>query len=254
MNFVITTLLSLCHLTWVKSNEDFGDAVTDTNYLDEASKTTEVFEDATENAIFWNTIDFSEFYDYYVSNGNNFMDRENRRNEFIPFNSLTFKEGGAANAKFKDKIKDKNKKINKNKFEWWKKQNKDKVKDNKKKNKNKNKGYYPPIRTTRTTTSKPKSTRSTSTPAPAPTSVATWFPKSSPTTTNYFSRPLDYQKPLQTVWWDKKGNIISVGLMLSKFKIRSDIFTLINGYFFQQVAVARVTLKMRSIQTKLAKM
>ena len=42
--------------------------------------------------------------------------------------------------------------------------------------------------------------------------------------------------------------------MLSKFKIRSDIFTLIDGYFFQQVAVARVTLKMRSIQTKLAKM
>ena len=42
--------------------------------------------------------------------------------------------------------------------------------------------------------------------------------------------------------------------MLSKFKIRTDIFTLINVNFFQQVAVARVTLKMRSIQTKLTRM
>ena len=64
---------------------------------------------STDYSLFWDSVDFDHFYDSFVNSNPSYPDRENRRNEFIPFNSLTFQEGGAANTKFKSKIRDKNK-------------------------------------------------------------------------------------------------------------------------------------------------
>ena len=115
-----------------------------------------------------------------------FTERTNRRNEYVPFNSLTLGEGKGAGAspvfssKFKLKKKDKIKK--KNKVEWWTK---------KKKNKNKKKS---PLKSTnqkvRTTTTTARTTEATTK------KLTTWFPSRQTTTSSYFSRPLDYQRPL----------------------------------------------------------
>ena len=179
---------------------------------------------STDYSLFWNSLDFDHIYDSFVNSNPSYPDRENRRNEFIPFNSLTFQEGGAANTKFKSKIRDKGKDSSGNKFEWWKKQ---KLKDKKKK-KNKKKPQFSPSRsTTRATTT----TRTTTTSTTTERYVTTWFPNSSfkasttwhPTsseksTSGYFSRPLDHQKPIpiRNSWWtggggDKKGrNLILI--------------------------------------------
>lgn len=107
-----------------------------------------------------------------------FTERTNRRNEYVPFNSLTLgggEEAGASPAfssKFKFKKKDKIK--NRNKVEWWTK------KKNKKKSPQK-------VRTT-TTTARPSEATTKK--------MTTWFPSRQTTTSSYFSRPLDYQKPL----------------------------------------------------------
>ena len=167
---------------------------------------------STDYSLYWNSVDFEHFYDSFLNSNLSYPERENRRNEFIPFNSLTFQEGGAANTKFKSKIRDKNKVSSSNKFEWWKKQ---KLKDKKKK-KNKNK---PPFTSTPRTTSR-TTTRTTTTekyvttwfPASTPKPSTTWYPTSSKkSTSEYFSRPLDHQKPIKLSWWtggggeDKKG-------------------------------------------------
>ena len=102
------------------------------------------------------------------------------------------RDGGPANEKFKSKIKEKDVE---NTFEWWKKQ-KNSINKNKKKHKKKKKKIKPTTTTTTVTTI-------TTTAKPAP--VTTWFPTSKETTTNYFTRPLDYQKPIKTAWWNKKG-------------------------------------------------
>lgn len=105
---------------------------------------------------------------------------------------LSYREGGIASDKFKSKIKQKD---DTNKFEWWKRQ-----KNKKNKYKNKNKKPERPTTTKRTTTT--PTTRTTRRMS----SLTTWFPQSSRTTTsNYFSRPLDHQKPVnvKNVWWNK---------------------------------------------------
>ena len=170
---------------------------------------------STDFSLFWNSVDFEHFYDSFVNSNLSLPERENRRNEFIPFNSLTFQEGGAANNKFKSKIRDKNKVSSTNKFEWWKKQ---KLKDKKKK-KNKNKTQF--YSTSRTTTRATTTVRTTTTteravttwfPASSSKSSTTWYPTSSKkSTSGYFSRPLDHQKPVINTWWkggggDKKGS------------------------------------------------
>ena len=149
----------------------------------------------------WDNFNFSDFYENFVNGNLSFWERETRRNEFIPFNSLTFGEGGAAESRFKSKIKDKDKNKNKNKYEWWKKQ---KVQQKKKKHKNKTK-FTSTTSTSTTTTFTTTTTRSSTTTKPTFV-VSTWFPtKSKTSTVNYFSRPLDYQKPVKTVWWSQKG-------------------------------------------------
>ena len=110
-----------------------------------------------------------------------FIERTNRRNEYVPFNSLTLggKEAGtspAFSSKFKFKNKDKIK--NRNKVEWWTK---------KKKNKKNKKKSPQRVRTTTTTARTSEATT---------TKLTTWFPSRQTTTASYFSRPLDYQKPL----------------------------------------------------------
>ena len=163
-------------------------------------------EDPSESDFNWDHFDFSDFYENFVNNNQSIWERQTRRNEFIPFNSLTFGEGGAAESRFKSKDKDKNKNRNKNKYEWWKKQ---KVQQKKKKHKNKTQlsSTASPTRSSSTTAPKRTTTRRRTTTAP--TFVTTWFPtKSKTTTVNYFSRPLDYQKPVKTVWWSQTGNEI----------------------------------------------
>ena len=121
------------------------------------------------------------FIKYLENSGSfngSFIERTNRRNEYVPFNSLTLgggKEAGASptfSSKFKFKNKDKIK--NRNKVEWWTK------KKNKKKSPQK-------VRTT-TTTARPSEATTKK--------MTTWFPSRQTTTSSYFSRPLDYQKPL----------------------------------------------------------
>ena len=117
-----------------------------------------------------------------------FLERTNRRNEYVPFNSLTLGEGKGAGAspvfssKFNLKNKDKIK--NRNKVEWWTKKKKNK--------KNKKK---PPLKSTnqkvRTTTTTARTTEATTK------KLTTWFPSRQTTTSSYFSRPLDYQRPLK---------------------------------------------------------
>ena len=116
-----------------------------------------------------------------------FLERTNRRNEYVPFNSLTLGEGKGAgdspvfSSKFKLKNKDKIK--NRNKVEWWTKKKKNK--------KNKKKS---PLKSTnqkvRTTTTTARTTEATTK------KLTTWFPSRQTTTSSYFSRPLDYQRPL----------------------------------------------------------
>ena len=167
---------------------------------------------STDYSLFWNSVDFEHFYDSFLNSNLSYPERENRRNEFIPFNSLTFQEGGAADTKFKSKIRDKNKVSSSNKFEWWKKQ---KLKDKKKK-KNKNKPQISRTTTRATTTTTRRTTTTeryvtTWFPASSSKSSTTWYPTSSKkSTSGYFSRPLDHQKPIKQSWWtagggDKKG-------------------------------------------------
>ena len=136
--------------------------------------------------------DFIQYPEYSGVSGEeggfngSFIERTNRRNEYVPFNSLTLGEGKEAGAspafssKFKFKNKDKIK--NKNKVEWW-----EKKKKNKKKKKTPPKSPSQKVRTTRTTA---RTTEATTT------KLTTWFPSRQPTTSSYFSRPLDYQRPL----------------------------------------------------------
>ena len=155
-----------------------------------------------------NTLRFSNF-DYYHDQSNEIQDyldtfseelvsvgdsdggindteRTNRRNEYVPFNSLTLGDGSISSStlssKFKSKIKDKIK--NRNKVEWWTKKKKNK--------KNKKKS---PLKSTnqkvRTTTTTARTTEATTK------KLTTWFPSRQSTTSSYFSRPLDYQRPLR---------------------------------------------------------
>ena len=198
----IITFVLTCHLQFVKPQDEFEGFQSDNSSENE-------IDTSTDYSLLWNTLEFEKFYDSFVNSNLSYYDRENRRNEFIPFNSLTFQEGGAADNKFKSKIRDKNKVSSQNKFEWWKKQ---KVKDKKKK-KNKNKTKYSSSSIRRTTsTSIRTTTRSSTTTTTTRRSVTTWFPASSSkpskkATSGYFSRPLDHQKPIKHVWWggDKTG-------------------------------------------------
>ena len=162
---------------------------------------------STDYSLFWNSVDFEHFYDSFLNSNLSYPERENRRNEFIPFNSLTFQEGGAADTKFKSKIRDKNKVSSSNKFEWWKKQ---KLKDKKKK-KNKNKPQISRTTTQATTTTTRRTTTTeryvtTWFPASSSKSSTTWYPTSSKkSTSGYFSRPLDHQKPIKQSWWTAGG-------------------------------------------------
>ena len=143
-----------------------------------------------------NTLRFSNF-DYYHDQSNEIQDyldtfseelvsvgdsdgglndteRTNRRNEYVPFNSLTLGDGSISSStlssKFKSKIKDKIK--NRNKVEWW----------TKKKKKKKDR----PQRVSSSTARTPTTTKR----------LTTWVPSKS-TTSSYFSRPLDYQRPVK---------------------------------------------------------
>ena len=128
---------------------------------------------------------YPEYYDNYGRGFNDTL-RTNRRNEYIPFNSLTLGEGDSSasklSSKFKSKIKDKIK--NKNKVEWWTKKKKNKKKSQKEKSKPKTSST-----TVRTTTATTATTEK----------LTTWFPNRKQTTSSYFSRPLDYQKPVRPV-------------------------------------------------------
>ena len=145
----------------------------------------------------FNYSDFNQYYENYISENDINEDRETRRNDFIPFNSLTFKEGGVADEKYKTRLKNKEKV--EDKVEWWKKSNRKKL--NKKKHKkesSKNRGKSATeLQTKSSSFSSTSSSTTTTTPAPS-----TWYPVSS--TSNYFSRPLDYQKPVRDSdvrWW-----------------------------------------------------
>ena len=129
---------------------------------------------------------FIKFLENSGSFNGSFIERTNRRNEYVPFNSLTLgggKEAGASptlSSKFKLKNKDKIK--NRNKVEWWTKK---KNKKNKKKSpqKSSNQKVRPTTTTARTSEATTKK-------------LTTWFPSRQTTTSSYFSRPLDYQRPL----------------------------------------------------------
>ena len=130
---------------------------------------------------------FIKFLENSGSFNGSFIERTNRRNEYVPFNSLTLgggKEAGASptfSSKFKFKNKDKIK--NRNKVEWW----------TKKKNKNKNKKKSPQ----KSSNQKVRPTTTTARTSEATTKkLTTWFPSRQTTTSSYFSRPLDYQRPL----------------------------------------------------------
>ena len=132
-------------------------------------------------------VNLDRYQDPSVSIGDTLMpklndsQRTNRRNEYVPFNSLTLGEGKSSSSKFsskfKSKIKDKIK--NRNKVEWWTK----KKKKDKKKSESKVKVVTSTVRSEPLTTKK----------------LTTWFPTRKTTTSSYFSRPLDYQRPVRPI-------------------------------------------------------
>ena len=163
----------------------------------------------------WNVTDFNDFYENYVlSNNDNILEREIRKNEFVPFNSLTFKKGGLADEKYKSKLKIHN--DSHQKIEWWKRQkNKKKKKPDRKKR--------PPEEYYQVTTTTPPPPTTTTTP------TTTWFPIS--TTKHYFSRPLDYQKPIKSKisWWkesqsNKKNTVDEEKPMRSRLPTLTEVF------------------------------
>ena len=85
------------------------------------------------NELGLNFSDFNIYYENYISENEIFEDRKTRRNDFVPFNSLTFKAGGVADEKYKSRLK--SKETNKDKTEWWRKTNRKKMKKKKHKKK-----------------------------------------------------------------------------------------------------------------------
>ena len=152
------------------------------------------------NELGLNYSDFNIYYENYISENEIFEDRKTRRNDFVPFNSLTFKAGGVADEKYKSRLK--SKETNEDKTEWWRKTNRKKMK--KKKHKKESMTNVGDNGTDLQTKS-PSYTLTTLTTTTAST-TSTWYPPAS-STSNYFSRPLDYQKPnynSNDKWWKGK--------------------------------------------------
>ena len=91
MSAAFLILLSLCQNQFVISEENYSESddnydIVVNDYIEEYNPDYDSYNDVS-----WESLDSDEFYQSYLQNKSNLYDRETRRNEFVPFNSLTFR-------------------------------------------------------------------------------------------------------------------------------------------------------------------